>query len=326
MSWRGGRQRVVAGTAYDHVVPATDPARCALISRADDEPMAGTAPVASRWLLIEHAGPWAKEPLDSLPDGLGAELAQILEGASARALLIRRFGRDRVRGVPRWYAVDCVSESVAAGTWASPEALLAAGRGLVAGSLQLATPPEPMVLVCTHGTRDACCAIFGRDIAKSLAAQWPSSVWECTHLGGHRFAATCLTLPDGVVYGRLDATCAVEVVGGHWADGVDPVHLRGISRLSQPAQSALARVLGELSRGEGTRVRAREVAVLSETPVEGDTRDVVLSLPTDGPDPGCVAGSVRATVRVTPERLPAAPVSCGAAPRERTAYRAVIRD
>jgi hypothetical protein len=55
-----------------------------------------------------------------------------------------------------------------------------------------------MVLVCTHGVRDACCAIKGRPIAGAVAKALASSdveVLECSHLNGHRFAGTALTLP-----------------------------------------------------------------------------------------------------------------------------------
>ena len=36
-------------------------------------------------------------------------------------------------------------------------------------------------------------------------ARRAAGVYECSHLGGHRFAANVLVLPDGLIFGRLDA-------------------------------------------------------------------------------------------------------------------------
>ena len=49
-------------------------------------------------------------------------------------------------------------------------------------------PPAPLLLVCTHGRRDACCAQFGRPTAMALARRYGTAVWETTHVGGDRFA------------------------------------------------------------------------------------------------------------------------------------------
>ena len=52
-----------------------------------------------------------------------------------------------------------------------------------------ALEPEPMLLVCTHGVHDTCCAVRGRPVAAALARRWPEATWECSHVGGDRFAA-----------------------------------------------------------------------------------------------------------------------------------------
>jgi hypothetical protein len=69
-------------------------------------------------------------------------------------------------------------------------------------------------LVCTNGTRDQCCAILGRPVALAAAAVAPDTVWEVTHTSGHRFAATTVLLPSGVLHGRvLDATGLITAAG-----------------------------------------------------------------------------------------------------------------
>ena len=57
------------------------------------------------------------------------------------------------------------------------------------------------VLVCTHGSRDACCARFGYQVYRRLRDQYASPgslrVWRTSHTGGHRFAPTLIDLPEG---------------------------------------------------------------------------------------------------------------------------------
>lgn len=68
------------------------------------------------------------------------------------------------------------------------------------------------IAVCTHGTRDACCASFGFPMYLKLhtaAATLPTTrVWRCSHLGGHRFAPTMLDLPSGRSWGLVDENAA----------------------------------------------------------------------------------------------------------------------
>ncbi|HON75313.1 MAG TPA: hypothetical protein PLQ23_09195, partial [Dermatophilaceae bacterium] len=73
------------------------PARCSLISRGHGEIMAGTAQRASRWLLVEHPGPWARQALSSPPlDGpVGSRLAQTAAAYDAQVVLVRRPGDHR---------------------------------------------------------------------------------------------------------------------------------------------------------------------------------------------------------------------------------------
>ncbi|MEL6604928.1 MAG: sucrase ferredoxin [Cyanobacteria bacterium J06614_10] len=58
------------------------------------------------------------------------------------------------------------------------------------------------ILVCTHGMRDKCCARFGQPLFRearhlSEQGQLPNTrIWQASHIGGHRFAPTAITLPD----------------------------------------------------------------------------------------------------------------------------------
>ena len=119
--------------------------------------------------------------------------------------------------------------------------------------------PDPLVLVCTNGRHDACCATFGRPLARDLR-QHPrrDDVWECSHIGGDRFAANLVILPDGLYFGRCD-TAAAERVIDHYQHGA--IHLdnyRGRSVLGfyeQAAEYFVRRALGLTSIHAVTAVR-----------------------------------------------------------------------
>ena len=91
----------------------------------------------------------------------------------------------------------------------------ARGRGTARRSppaLPGAAAAEPVLLVCTNGRRDVCCAVRGRPVALEAARRRPGAVWESSHTGGHRFAPTGVLLPHGVTLARLDAALCAEVL------------------------------------------------------------------------------------------------------------------
>ncbi|KRF23183.1 sucrase ferredoxin [Phycicoccus sp. Soil803] len=222
---------------------------CSTSARRRRDPMLGTAAPAIRWLLIEHPGGWAPAALDSpgIHDDVADHLHRTALTVGGRVVLVRRPGRAAVPGPPelrRWTVLDLDGRQQW-GTWRRSEDLLAAGAALLHGPADSLAghPPDPLFLVCTHGRHDVCCAVRGRPVAQALAVRWPQQTWECTHIGGDRFAANLLVVPDGTVYGGLDAATAVDVVQSHLSGSVDLEHLRGFSAHRPPVQAALAAVL-----------------------------------------------------------------------------------
>ena len=101
--------------------------------------------------------------------------------------------------------------------------------------------------------------------------RWPGATWECSHVGGDRFAANLVVLPDGACYGNLDADTAVDVVSRTSQGRVDVDHLRGISTQPPVAQAAVAAALrrfgpAALVAGGRERRRATRVGVLAGHP------------------------------------------------------------
>jgi hypothetical protein len=157
-------------------------------------------------------------------------------------LLVRRPGRRITDKPPSWailrYAKGQLRQQW--GTWSEPADLLQIPTALQNPGQ---TGHPPALLVCTHGRRDVCCAVRGRPVAATVSAAWPELTWECSHIGGDRFAASLLVAPDGVYYGGLDPSNAVNVVSDHLAGQINSDHLRGYTNLTPPAQVAVAEML-----------------------------------------------------------------------------------
>ena len=121
----------------------------------------------------------------------------------------------------------------------------------------------PLVLVCTNGRRDLCCAEVGRDRVNTLAPRSSGdALWESSHLGGHRFAPTGAPALSGVVLGRADASDVLEAL-----DGRLPLHrYRGRSSLAAGQQAAEAYVLAAIGADQAGRLH---VAAPVRRPVRG---------------------------------------------------------
>ena len=105
------------------------------------------------------------------------------------------------------------------------------------------SPPE--VLVCAHGRRDPCCGRWGTLLHIELAARGTGArVWRCSHTGGHRFAPTALTFPEGRAWAYVDADILDGVVHRTAPVHALAIHDRGTTGLGMWAQ-AVERALFE---------------------------------------------------------------------------------
>ncbi|MCU0266029.1 MAG: sucrase ferredoxin [Actinomycetia bacterium] len=274
--------------------------RCSAVARAGGEPLAGTAPHARAWVALEQPGPWGPQALTSshLDAAVGAALVQRTAGLPVTVVLIRRPGRHADHRLPGPRTV-LVAHSGPASSWLErgtiedPAVLLDLDLVALADGARAGLGPleaEPVLLVCTNSRRDTCCALHGRPAVDELAAARPGRVWESSHLGGHRFAPTVLSLPDGFVYGGPRA--ATLGLGA----------CRGRSALPPPAQAAELAVL--LALGSAPRPLTVEDA--------GPGRLVVHDAGHAWP------------VRVHTEALASRPESCGKPPVPGLTHRAVV--
>ena len=189
---------------------------CSLGSLAAGEPLAGSAPHAPLWLCLEQAGPWGAKAFTQshLDPELGAEIERTTAAHGVRPALIRRPGRHADdHSAPRTLMLATTDPSgprLAIGQVDDPtEVLDLDWSALAAGDVAAAHPrltltDDHHLLVCTNGSRDTCCARFGRPVVAAAAATRPGRVWEVTHTSGHRFAPTTVLLPSGHLHGRVE--------------------------------------------------------------------------------------------------------------------------
>lgn len=219
---------------------------CARVSEQAQEPVAGTAPASiAHWLLVEDNGPWGpKEPnaLALLAPELAEAWAEIGKMPGMRRIYVRR--PKQLPTMPDakrrfWLATEGeqgfgVFALEASSITQFVEHLQLQG---LTGLLADASRCDDLWLVCTHGRRDRCCSLYGMSLFSALDRQSAGEVWQCSHLGGHRFAATALHLPSRYLWGRLteaDAGALARV--GPTQRLALPEKLRGHSGLSRGAQ------------------------------------------------------------------------------------------
>lgn len=229
-----------------------------------------------RWLLVEVHGPWGSDAVaqSELGPHAPAVWRRALQQRGVRIITIRRdldrrhfeaqrslrlvyVVPPRPGGLPVVARTDLVDlhDVVAATEW------------LVAGGEPTShwyEDPDPYVLVCTNGKHDPCCAVQGRPIVRELRdTAWDEHLWECSHIGGDRFAGNVVVLPDGLYFGRCTPEDTIRVLAARVEGRLDMTRLRGRCTLSLTEQAAehhvrrtrhldaLDAVVGVTTRGDG---------------------------------------------------------------------------
>jgi (2Fe-2S) ferredoxin len=89
------------------------------------------------------------------------------------------------------------------------------------------------VFVCVHTNRDARCGEWGVPFYNALQEEVKrqdaiAHVYQTSHIGGHRFAATCIIYPQAIWYGNLRPEDASRLVAQHLnEEQLLPEHYRG---------------------------------------------------------------------------------------------------
>jgi hypothetical protein len=215
---------------------------CSLQSRGVAEPLAGTAPQAQIWILVEQPGPWGRKALrdSQLPLSVAGSLRSLDAQPDVKVLLARHSSRpSRSDPVDRYVWVsrsdgrisELFQAHVANATDLEAMSFVEIANGSLGSDFRQI--PERFAFVCTHSGRDTCCAVLGRGLVDrsvpELSGKDSLQVWECSHIGGHRFAPTALLAPINTVVGRCDAhtihawvetehVVAQDIRGASWLD------------------------------------------------------------------------------------------------------------
>jgi hypothetical protein len=171
--------------------------------RGDDN--TATAARIDIWILVEFPGTWGRDPLRdaALPPAVAAALRRAgKEIPRSRIVFIRR--RLDTQGANRVYVVRSapyVSQSIVELT--SIDAVADIDFVALAAAPAMAVA-QPLILVCTHGQHDSCCGRRGYPLYDALRQHEDLDVWQCSHIGGDRFAANAVVLPWGIYYGPVE--------------------------------------------------------------------------------------------------------------------------
>lgn len=275
--------------------------RCADAADQRAEPLYGTASFVRRWLLLEQPGSWGRDALSEsrLRPSLAQELRARAGAAGVRIILIRRGVRlstDR----RQCYFVRTDGGDLYQGHMELDLAddlldvdLASLRDGPVPGATERT---DPIFLVCTHGRHDQCCAIRGNQVSRLACAHPGADAWECSHIGGDRFAANLVCFPHGLYYGRVEPDQVTALMDSYRAGSLSLDHFRGRCCQRFPIQAA-----EYFARRETETTEIDGISLIDSTP----TSDGIKAIFSLG-DAGRVGVEVRVS-KGAPHRL-----TCGA--------------
>jgi hypothetical protein len=218
---------------------------CAAVSSANAESQAATASRIDGWILLEYRGLWDRDVLGRslLSDGLKTHLREQLHALRPSRLLFLKkperrsykrryvsFGTSRP-GAERFYRleVDHLEEL-------RDFDFAAALAGEDAPGVAV---DHPLLVVCTHGKRDRCCAKHGQPLYDALRRETESDwVWQSTHVGGDRFAGNVVVFPEALYYGRVEPDDVGALLEAHAGRRIDLERYRGRAAYTFPVQAA----------------------------------------------------------------------------------------
>jgi len=233
------------------LLPASDDAaRCATHSRQLGFDPGGTAFWVDEIIVVDVPLPWRKpvwqKPgLGHVPDLVStardrgrrvrvlAAVPEATDRSTSEVSVHRRLagGAGFVttrHSVAVDHAVGLVDSLLTAGPDSSPTTVVGTAA------------PARELLVCTQGSHDICCGTHGVTFAAAMRSAEPSlTVRRVSHTGGHRFAPTSVSLPDGRMWGLLDAETMSEIIHHTVSPALVAPYCRGFTGAAPgPAQVA----------------------------------------------------------------------------------------
>jgi len=217
------------------------PFSCSQLSLNASEEIFATAPRVDVWLLLEYRGAWTDNAfLDSnIPEDVKKRINLSLETIpDSRLQLIKR--HDNSGDTLKFYVAksDELEPKLYEFDFRNYEELLDLDiNEILEGRSNLRE--EPLFLVCTNGAYDKCCGRYGVPVYIEIASHENNyKTWQCSHLGGHRFAANVLFLPEGIYYGRVRDVGVEKLIKDSINRNIKLEHYRGHSCYNKDVQAA----------------------------------------------------------------------------------------
>jgi hypothetical protein len=182
---------------------------CSTQSRANCEEIYGTATLVRSWLLLEYPTVWRRHAVEDswlLPPAVKRRIRDMKEtGEAERTLLIRQ--HHRRTGPIRCFYVDSCQDRARVS-----RVILDDYEELLTDSKKKERIGGLLFAVCTHGRHDRCCAKQGIPVFCTMQEYAGERAWECSHVGGDRFAGNVVVFPYGIYYGRVTPADVPEIV------------------------------------------------------------------------------------------------------------------
>lgn len=182
---------------------------CAAESRGHGESVYGTVARIRSWLLLEYPGVWRRRAIEDsrmLSQAVKSHIRRLKQhGSIDRSILIRR---EHTRSGP----LHCISVLSCEERPRMSRVMLSDYEELL--NVQAGGEPVDGLIyaACTHGLRDKCCAKFGLPVYCALREHVGDRAWQCSHVGGDRFAGNVVVFPHGIYYGRAGPQDVPEIV------------------------------------------------------------------------------------------------------------------
>lgn len=203
---------------------------CSRASLGAGELLEATAANYKSFILLEYNGPFPEKPADALYNKRWLEkLDKLARSKKGKLLLIRNENSsDKEFSI---YFVDCLEEQYCH-TILKADDYTDFDLEAFIYSENTAWNSESFITVCTNGKKDKCCAKFGLPVYQKLIQKDTTPVWQCSHMGGDRFAANAIVFPNGIYYGRVQPNDIDALLADMEKQKIRLDNFRGYSRLS----------------------------------------------------------------------------------------------
>lgn len=219
----------------------TDKFSCTSISSSVNEQLFGTAPRVDHWFLIEYNGNWAYDAFSesNIPQMVKEYINNELQNIENSRIQVIKAENNQDSG-PRFYYAHSSEFEPGLYEFQLEQYVDILDIDLVKLSenngFEEHRSNKQLALVCSHGSHDRCCGTYGIPVYNKLREQKNFETWRTSHVGGHRFSANIIMLPEGIYYGRVNGDNLDKITDSHKKKEIYLDCYRGRSCYTQTTQ------------------------------------------------------------------------------------------